>query len=111
MRWSRLPAGGGHVAQLTGRAGQQRPGEHGVAAADDGVGGEVGVAHLGADAQPAVGQRVDVGQRQAADVDQQRRARHTELEVVDEVGAAGEEDRVGALGDGGDGVSTLAARW
>ena len=49
--------GGGEVAQLAGGGGKQGAGEHGVVAADDGVGGEVAVADVGADAQRAVGGR------------------------------------------------------
>ena len=92
-------------------AGEQRAGEHGVVAADDRVGGEVAVADVGADAQGAVGQALDVGEREVADVDDEAGFDDAELHVVDEVGAAGEEDGVGAVGDGGDGVGTLVARW
>jgi hypothetical protein len=39
-----------------------------------------------------------------ADVDEEGGFDDAELHVVDEVGAAGEEDGVGTVGDGGDGV-------
>ena len=39
-----------------------------------------------------------------ADVDEQGRFGDAELHVVDEVGATGQVDGVGAFGDGGDGV-------
>ena len=73
-------------------------------AADDWVGGEVAVADVGADAQGAVGQAFDVGEGEVADVDDESGFGDAELHVVDEVGAAGEEDGVGSVGDGGDGV-------
>jgi hypothetical protein len=68
------------------------------------MGGEVAVADVGADAQSAVGQLLDVGERQVADVDEETGCDDTQLHVVDEVGAAGEEHGIGAGGHGGDGV-------
>lgn len=50
-----IPAGGRGVAQLAGRAGEQRLGETGVAGPDAGVGGEIAVAHARSDTQPALG--------------------------------------------------------
>ena len=47
---------------------------------------------------------IDVGEGEVADVDEEAGFDEAELHVVDEVGAAGEEDGVGAVGDGGDGV-------
>jgi hypothetical protein len=92
------------VAQLTRRGRQQRTGQHGVAAADDGVSGEVAVADVGSHAKAAVGQLLHVGERQMADVDDKCGRHDAELHVVDEVGAACEEHRVGAVSHGGDGV-------
>ena len=55
MRWRRLPAGGGHVADLRRGAGEDGFGEHGVVALHDGVVGHVGVAGQRAEAQTAAG--------------------------------------------------------
>jgi len=68
------------------------------------VGREVAVADVGADAQGAVGELVDVGEREVPDVDDESGFDEAELHVVDEVGTAGEEHGVGAIGDGRDGV-------
>ena len=92
------------VAQLTRRGRQQGAREHRVAAADDGVGGEVTVADVCADPQAAARQLLDVGERQVTDVDDERGLDDAELHVVDEVGATGKEDGVGAVGDSGDRV-------
>ena len=94
-----VAAGGREVAQLTRRPGEQGLGEHGVAGADDRVGRQVAVAHRGADPHAAVRQLLDPVERQPADVDQQFGAGDPELHVIDEVGAAAEEGRIGAAGD------------
>ena len=70
-----------------------------------GVGGEIRVADVGADAQRAIIVDLDVLQReQVADVDQQAGFGDTELHMVDEVGATGQEGGIRVLGDGADGV-------
>ena len=92
------------IAQLTRRGGQECASEDRIAAADDGVHGEVAVADVGTHPKAAVGQLLDLGERQMADVDDERGLDDAELHVVDEVGAAREEHGVGPVGDGGDGV-------
>ena len=49
-----VAAGGGHVAQLRRRAGEDRAGEQRIARLDLRVIGEIAVRHQGADAQAAV---------------------------------------------------------
>ena len=66
--------------------------------------GEVAVAHVGADAHASAIGGFDLGQVQAADVDEQVGGGDTEFHVVDEVGAAGEERGAGTAAQGGDGV-------
>ena len=66
--------------------------------------GEVAVAHIGADPHPAAVGGFDLGQFQAADVDEQIGGGDTEFHVVDEVGAPGEERGAGMAAQGGDGV-------
>ena len=69
--------------------------QHRIALAHALVGGDVGVADQGADAQAAIGRLLDLAQRQAADVDQVRRLLDVELHQVEQVGAAGDERRAG----------------
>ena len=59
--------------------------------------GQVGVAHQRADPQPAVGQPLDLGQRQVIDVDHLLRLLDVELHQVEQGGAAGDEAHFGAL--------------
>jgi hypothetical protein len=80
----------GEVAQLPGRARQQRLGEQRVLAADERIGGQVAVAHRAADAQPAVGCALDRGVRQARDVDEVRGPLDAQPHEVDQVGATAE---------------------
>ena len=54
--------------------------------------------------QPAVGGVGDLPRGQPAHVDDPVGAGHAQFQQVDEVGAAGEEDRVGLGGDGGHGL-------
>ncbi len=63
-----VAAVGRGVAQLRARPGQDRGGEQRVVLDDQGVPGRVGVAHQRAQAQPAVGQALDRGEREAVDV-------------------------------------------
>ena len=83
------------VAQLAGGARKQRAREHAIVAPHALVGGEIGVAHQRADAQPAVGRRFDLVEREAVHVDQVRRRFDLELHQVEQVGAARNE--LGAL--------------
>ena len=63
-----------HVAQLCRSAGEDRLRQHRIVALHGRVVGEIGVAHRGADLQPAVRRRLDLVQRQAVDVDELRAA-------------------------------------
>jgi hypothetical protein len=93
------------VAQLARSAGEQRARQHAVVAPDAIVGGEVGVANQGADAQAAIGRRLDLVEREAVDVDEVGRRFDLQLHQVEQVGAAGDElgvrvarDRCGGVG-------------
>ena len=55
------------------------------------IGGEIGVAHQRADAQPALRRRLDLVEREAVHVDQVRRRLDLQLHQVEQVGAAGDE--------------------
>ena len=68
-----VAAGRGQVAQLARRAGQDRLGQRRIALADARVGGQIAVAHAGADADAAVLERLDPVERQPGDVDEQGR--------------------------------------
>ena len=96
----RVAAAGGHVAQLPAGARQQRLRQHGVALAHPPVGRQLAVGHRGADAQAAVAGAGDFPGGEGPDVDHQRRAGDAEPEVVDQVGPAGQEHRLGIAGDG-----------
>ncbi len=65
-----VAAGGSHVAQLRGGPREQGLGEEGVAADDEGVVGEVGVADEGSDGDAAFGCRGDLGEGEMVDVDE-----------------------------------------
>jgi hypothetical protein len=92
-----VPAGGRHVPQLAGRAGEQRLAEHRIAAADLGVRGQVAVADHRADPQRAVRQLGHVVQRQPGHVDQRAGRGDAELHQVDQVRAARDEHRLRIL--------------
>ena len=96
-------AGGSRlVAQLAGRAGEQRARQQAIVAPHAHIGGEIGVAHQRADAQAAVGRRFDLVERQSVDVDQMRRRFDLELHQIEKIGAAGNEFGAGdARGRGG----------
>ena len=55
-----VAASGRLVAELAGRAGEQRPGQDLVVAADVRLGGEVGIRHQRADAKTAIGGFLDL---------------------------------------------------
>ena len=110
MRWRRLPAGGGHVAQLRRGSGEDGLGENSVVAPDGGVVRDVGVAGEGAEEEASVGRGLDVGEGEAVDVDEGVGALDVELHHVDEVGAAGEDAGLrinGLIGRGGAGELEL----
>ena len=79
------------VAQLARGAREQRAREQAIVAPHAGIGGEIGVAHQRADAQPSLGGRFDLVERQPVDVDQMRWCLDLELHQVEQVGAAGNE--------------------
>ena len=82
-----------HVPQLTGRAGEHRLREHRVRVAHEQAGGQVGVAHRGADPQPAAVELLDPVVREARDVDEHVGRLDAELHEVDEVRPAAEVAR------------------
>ena len=94
---------GGLVPDLAGGAGEQGAGHDGIPAADEGVRGEVAVAHRRPDAEGAVGGLLHLAEGQPTDVDEAGRRGDTQLEVVDEVAATGDEGRPVVGRDGGDG--------
>ena len=96
------------VAQLARGAREQRAREQAIVAPHARIGGEIGVAHQRADAQPALGRRFDLVEREAVDVDQMRRRFDLELHQVEQVGAAGDE--LGAL-DARGGRRSLGGRF
>ncbi len=91
------------VAQLTRGAREQRARKQAIVAPHTLIGGEIGVAHQRADAQPTLGRRFDLVEREAVDVDQMRRRLDLELHQVEQVGAARNE--LGALDARGGGCS------
>jgi hypothetical protein len=87
-------AGSGRlVAQLGRGACHESARKHRVVAPYPHVGGQIGIAHQGADAQSAIRCRLDLVQAQAVDVDQVRRRLDLEFHEVEQVGAAGDEAR------------------
>ena len=79
------------IAQLSGRAGEQRTRQQPIVPAHTLVGRKIGVAHQRADAQAAVGRGFDLVERKSVDVDQVRRGLDLELHQIEEIGAAGYE--------------------
>jgi hypothetical protein len=88
-------ADGGLVAELTRGAREQGLREDRVLGTYSDVCGRVGVGGLGPDPESTVGQRLDVLERQPADVDQVSRLLDLEPHQVDQVGAAADEFRAG----------------
>jgi hypothetical protein len=86
-----VAADGGLVAQLRRGAGDQGVGQHRIERAHAPVRGRRAVADHCADAQTAVGRRLDLRQRQAPDIDQMRRPLDLQLHQVEQIGAAREE--------------------
>ena len=80
-----------HVPQLPGSTMQDRLGQHRIPGADQGVRGQPTVAHQCADPKPAIGEFLDLVQRQPGDVDDRLRPFDALTHQVDEVGATGEE--------------------
>src|SRR5699024_4143016 len=90
-----VAAGGGEVAQRAGGPGAQGAGEGRVARTDRTVRGEVAAAGGPPDAQATVGQLLDLGEGEVADIDEQVGRLDAEAHVVDEIGPAGEEAGLG----------------
>jgi hypothetical protein len=86
-----VPGRGRLVAQLAGGARQQRSREQAIIPPHARIGGEIGVAHQGADAQPSVRCRLDLVERKSVYVDQMRGRFDLQLHQVDQVGSAGDE--------------------
>ena len=102
-----IAAGRGHVTQLRRGAGEEGAAQHWIALGDQGVIGEVRIRHQRADAQAAVAGLLDGLERQARNVDQPRRPLDVFLHQIDEVGAAGDEFRLGVGRDQADGVGDI----
>jgi len=83
------------VAQLTRSAGDQRPRQHAIVAADTTVGGEVSIAHERPDPKAAVLGVLDDVEAETVDIDEVRGGLNLELHEVEEIGPAGDE--LGAL--------------
>ena len=83
----------GHVADLRRGAGKNGGAQQRIVLAHQRVPGRVLVACQGAEPETAVGGGCDVMQRQAVDVDEQRRSHDPLLHQVDEIGAARDELR------------------
>ena len=94
-----IAAGRGHVAQLRRGAGKDRARQQRIARGDRGVIGEVGIRNERADAQAAIRRLLDGLERQARNVDQPRRPFDVFLHQIDQIGAAGDEFRLGVGGD------------
>ena len=90
-----IAAGRGHVAQLRRSAGEEGAAQHWIAFGYQRVIGEVGVRHQRADAQAAVIGLLDAFERQVRNVDQPRWPLDVFLHQIDQVGAAGDEFRLG----------------
>ena len=88
-----VPAVGGHVAELSGRASDDRLREKRVVLAYERVVGGVRVPRQGADRDAAT-RHLDVGQLQAGKVHQLVGAFDVLLHQIEEVGAAGQEVRL-----------------
>ena len=82
-----------HVPQLAGCAGEHGLREHRVRVAHEQAGGQVGVAHRGADPQSAAVELLDPVVREARDVDEHVGRLDAELHEVDEVRPAAEVAR------------------
>lgn len=96
-----VPAGGGDVAQLPGRAGEEGLGQGGVAGPDEGVHGQISVGYTGFDPEPSGGQFPDVVERQPGEVDEGVGGLHVVLHEVDQVGAAADVAGAGVARVGG----------
>ncbi len=91
--------GGGLVAQLPRRAGEQRAAQHRITPDDARIGGEIAVRHQRADRQPAIGALLDRREIEPADIDQLLRRLDLQLHQVEQVGPA--RDEASARRDGG----------
>ena len=91
-------------------AGDQRAREHAVVAPHALIRGEIRVAHQRADAQAAVGRRLDLVERQPVHVDEVRGRLDLELHQVEQVGSAGDELGAGDARRGRRGFGRCTAR-
>ena len=89
-----VAAGGRHVAELRRCAGKERLRQYCVGFLHIRIPGEIRVAHHGADAEAAIGQLLDLVEREQVDIDQGLRRLHIQLHQVDQRGAAGDELRL-----------------
>ncbi|MCY1290720.1 hypothetical protein D9M70_398790 [compost metagenome] len=92
-----VAGGRGLVAQLGAGTGQQCLRQRGIVLADMFVTGQVGVADHGADAHPAVAERLDLVEPELVDVHHAGGPHDVELHQVQQRRAAGQEDRVAAV--------------
>ena len=99
-----VAAGRRGVAQLRRGAGEDGARKQGKARLDPGIVGDGGIARERADAQAAIGKRLDLLQGKGIDIDDRVRVRHVVFHEVDKVGAAGQELRPGACGKRGHGI-------
>jgi hypothetical protein len=79
------------IAQLPRGTGQQCAGEQAIITPNTLVGGKIGVAHQGSNAQPALGCRFNLVERETIHVDQMGRRFDLELHQVEQVGATRNE--------------------
>ena len=100
-----IAAGARHIAQLLRGAGADCARQNRITRLHQRVIGEVGIAHQGADAQPAFGRVLDLVQRKPRDVDQLARLFDVHLHQVDQIGPAGNELCGRIIGDETDSVS------
>ena len=91
MRWSRLPAVVAWLRSWPEAPASSARDKQAIVAPHARIGGEIGVAHQRADAQPALGRRLDRVERQPVHVDEVRRRFDLQLHQVEQVGAAGDE--------------------
>ena len=96
-----VPGRRGEIAQLRGGSREQRPRQHRVALADQGITRQLGIADRRSDSHPAVGQLLHPAEPQPGDIHEQARASDAQLHVIDEVSAAAEKHGVRASGDRG----------
>ncbi len=98
---NQVSADGRLVAQLTRSTGDDRFGQHRIAAAHAPIARRLGIGNLSADAQSAVRQLIDTAKRQPADIDQMGRTLDLELHEIEQVRSAADETRARPAADHG----------